>query len=140
MKVFKNSRSACTSTVSAILAVIGLILFYVLSKDGVDTAEANYVIPLLGAGIAIQAISILLYPLFKKAPFLLTLLGFVQTAAYALALMLFVMARISWLFMLLSKMSSVAMTALFPITIAVMALALIIQVISAFMTYDKTEK
>jgi hypothetical protein len=37
-------------------------------------------------------------------------------------------------------MSSVSMTALFPATIIVMALALIIQVISTFMTYDKTEK
>lgn len=137
MNVFKKSNSALTATIGAVVAVISMVLFLILSTDGENTSEANFVAVLLGVGIVIQVISLLLYGVLKRTSLVLTVLGLVQTACYALALMLFIIARINWLFMLLSKMSSTAMTALFPATIIVMVLTLLIQVISTFMSYEK---
>lgn len=137
LQVLKKDHSAMVSTISAVIGLISLILFAVLSTDGANDSICLVVYVTLLAGIVLQVVSILGRGKLKGSPMVLTVIGFAQTACYAVSLAIFIIGRVSWLFMLLSKMSSIPLTALFPTTIVFFAVTIIVQVISTFLTYEE---
>ena len=117
--------------------MISLIVFAILSGDGENTSEAVWVYVLLIAGFVLQCVSVIFYDKLSANSVALSGIRFVQTACYVISFGVFIVARINWLFRLMSKMSAAPLTALFPITIALFAVTIIVHVVSTYLPYKK---
>lgn len=105
------------------------VLYAVLSTDGEQSTAVVY--GLVAAGILLELLPIFVKKVFEN-DIAVTLAGWASVILYAEALVLFVQERVQWLYALLSKMEVAPLTPLFPITIAVFVITVIIQMISLY--------
>lgn len=136
-QVKKTSGEMKLSTAAAILGVISLILFFVLSRDGENASGGTWTYAAMAAGVILQAVSIALYAKIEKNTLVLAAVRFLQTACYVLALATFILDRVNWLFRIMSKMSAAPLTALFPVVIVAFVVTILVHVISTYMSYEK---
>lgn len=136
-QVKKTTREMKLSTAAAILGVISLILFAVLSRDGENASGGTWTYVALAAGVILQAVSVALYKKLAKNTFMLAVIRFLQTVCYVMALVTFILDRVNWLFRIMSKMSAAPLTALFPAVIAAFVVTILVHVISTYMSYEK---
>lgn len=136
-QVKKTTREMKLSTAAAILGVISLILFAVLSRDGENASGGTWTYVALAAGVILQAVSVALYEKLAKNTFVLAVIRFLQTVCYVMALVTFILDRVNWLFRIMSKMSAAPLTALFPAVIAAFVVTILVHVISTYMSYEK---
>lgn len=125
------------STAAAILGVISLILFAVLSRDGENASGGTWTYIAMAAGVILQAVSIALYAKIEKNALVLATVRFLQTVCYVLALATFILDRVNWLFRIMSKMSAAPLTAFFPAVIVAFVVTILVHVISTYMPYEK---
>ena len=133
----KKSKELPVSLIGAVIGLISLILFAIVSGDGENDASAVWVYIMLIAALVLEVVSFCFYEKLQKMPLVLSGVRFCQTALYVIAAGAFVTARINWLFRLMSKMSAAPLTALFPITIGAMLLAVIVHVVSTYLPENK---
>lgn len=136
LETLKNNKAALISSVAAVLAIIAVILYGTLSSDGETSPAVVFVLLIIAA--VLQVLLVVFCNKIKDTPFVQTGVSLVQTALIGIALVVFLVARIDWLFALLSKMEVAPLTALFPVTIVFFALALITQVVAGFFSYKKS--
>lgn len=136
-QVKKTTREMKLSTAAAILGVISLILFAVLSRDGENASGGTWTYVALAAGVILQVVSVALYEKLAKNTFVLAVIRFLQTVCYVMALVTFILDRVNWLFRIMSKMSAAPLTALFPAVIAAFVVTILVHVISTYMSYEK---
>ncbi|MCD8341748.1 MAG: hypothetical protein LUC87_06305 [Clostridiales bacterium] len=132
----KTSSEMKVSTAAAVLAIVAIILFAVLSRDGENSSGGVLTYVTLAVGIVLQAVTMVLHTRMEEMPMVLTALRFLQTVCYSLALANMLLERINWLFRIMSKMSASPLTALFPAVIAVIALTIIVHVVSTYLSYE----
>ncbi len=137
-KIVKN-KPILISSIAALVGILAYIFFLIESGNGENGVQANGVYGVLLIPILLEVLSIYIYIKLPEKSYLLSIIGIVQTALYALSLGLFIVGRISWLFAMLSKMSAAPLTAMFPVTIATMLIALIINIVSTFFAYPTSE-
>lgn len=133
----KTTGEMKLSTAAAILGVISLILFAVLSRDGENASGSLWTYVALAAGVILQVVSIALYEKLAKNTLVLAVIRFLQTVCYVLALATFILGRVNWLFRIMSKMSAAPLTALFPAVIVAFVVTILVHVISTYMSYEK---
>lgn len=136
-QVKKTSGEMKLSTTAAILGVVSLILFAVLSRDGENSSGGTWTYVALIAGVVLQVVSIEVYAKLEKNALALSTVRFLQTVCYVLALANFILERINWLFRIMSKMSAAPLTAFFPLVIAAFVVTILVHVISTYMSYEK---
>lgn len=129
MNRLKSDRMALVAAVSAALGLLAIVLYGVLAMDGERSSPLVYVLLLIG--VLAQLVPTVL-PERPSRNLLVTLAGWLGAVLYAVALALFVTERVQWLYALLSKMEAAPLTALFPVTIAAFAAALVAGLISLF--------
>ncbi len=129
MNRLKSDRMAFVAAISAVLGLLAIVLYGVLAMDGERSSPLVYV--LLLAGILAQLVPGVL-PELPSRNIVVTLAGWLGAVLYAVALVLFVTERVQWLYALLSKMEAAPLTALFPVTIAAFAAALVAGLASLF--------
>ncbi|MCC8063472.1 MAG: hypothetical protein LIO70_00100 [Clostridiales bacterium] len=138
-EIKKTSSEMKISTAAAVLAIVALVLFAVLSRDGENSSGGILTYVTLVAGIVLQGVSLALHTRLEKSHMILTALRFLQTVCYSLALANFLLERINWLFRIMSKMSAAPLTALFPVVIAMIALTIIVHVVSTYLSYESVK-
>ncbi|MCD7856497.1 MAG: hypothetical protein LUG55_01590 [Clostridiales bacterium] len=138
-EIKKTSSEMKISTAAAVLAIVALVLFAVLSRDGENSSGGILTYVTLVAGIVLQGASLALHTRLEKNHMILTAVRFLQTVCYSLALANFLLERINWLFRIMSKMSAAPLTALFPVVIAMIALTIIVHVVSTYLSYGTTK-
>ncbi|MCD8086122.1 MAG: hypothetical protein LUF28_07355 [Clostridiales bacterium] len=138
-EIKKTSSEMKMSTAAAILAIVALVLFAVLSRDGENSSGGVLTYVTLVAGIVLQVVSLILHTRLEQNHMILTAIRFLQTVCYSLALANFLLERINWLFRIMSKMSAAPLTALFPVVIAMIALTIIVHVVSTYLSYESVK-
>lgn len=136
MKEIMRNHEMKVSTIAAVLGIVDLIVLAVLSKDGENSSQGIFCYVLLAAAIVIQLVTVAMYAVIKEHAVIHSILRFLQTGCYVAALAVFIMARMNWLFRIMSKMSAAPLTALFPITIALIVITVIIQVVCTYLPYE----
>lgn len=129
MNRLKNDRMALVSTVSALFGLLAVVMYGVLSTDGERSSSLVYA--LLVIGILVHLMPLML-PSLSLRDLAVTAAGWLGSLLYATALSLFISERVQWLYALLSKMEAAPLTAVFPLTIAIFVLAIVVSLAALY--------
>ena len=138
-----KSKSTFVNAIATFIGALTLLFFIILGTDKEESPAATYIFLILAIVLGItQIVLTILRGDVKKDSFykfLQSILNIIQIGFYGLALCFFMVARVQWLFNLLSKMDAAEFTALFPVTCAFFVLTIITQVVAGFLPYEETD-